>query len=63
MITRMVISRDSTTLECERCGRPAVHVARLVADNGSEVGQTLVCTFCRPHRAEHAMAPPRTEVR
>lgn len=52
MITRMVIDRDGTTLECERCGRPTVHVARLVADNGGEVGQTLVCTFCRTHRAD-----------
>ncbi|MEU3767503.1 hypothetical protein AB0E55_20830 [Amycolatopsis keratiniphila] len=59
MITRMVISRDSTTLECERCGHPAVHVARLVADNGGEVGQTLVCTFCRPHRADRTTRDER----
>ncbi|WP_414942555.1 hypothetical protein [Amycolatopsis sp. cmx-11-51] len=51
MPNRMIISRDSTAIECEVCGYAAVRVARLVADNGVEVAKTLVCTSCHRHRA------------
>ncbi len=51
MVTRIMINRDSAAIECEVCGYVTVHVARLVTDTGVEVGKTLVCLFCRRHRA------------
>jgi hypothetical protein len=59
MATRMIISRDSPAIECEVCGRPALHVAKLVADNGGEVGKTVVCVSCRRQQAELAATDGR----
>lgn len=51
MPNRVMISRDSRPIPCENCGLPALHVARLVAGDGTLLGQTMVCTACRRHRA------------
>jgi hypothetical protein len=48
----MLISRDSKPIPCEECGLPTLHVARLVAADGTLLGQTMVCTACRRHHAE-----------
>jgi hypothetical protein len=48
----MLINRDSTPIPCEECGLPTLYVARLVAGDGALLGQTMVCTTCRQHRAE-----------
>jgi hypothetical protein len=48
MPNRIVISRDSKPLPCEQCGRETLHVARVLADDGSLLGRTLICTACRP---------------
>jgi hypothetical protein len=52
MPNRILINRDSKPIPCEECGLPALHVARLVSGDGTFMGQTMVCTACRPHRAE-----------
>ncbi|WIX99338.1 hypothetical protein QRX60_35560 [Amycolatopsis mongoliensis] len=54
MPNRVLISRDSKPISCEECGLPALHVARLVAGDGTLLGQTMVCTACRRHRSEAA---------
>ncbi len=54
MSIQAIISRDSKPIECERCGREALHVARLIADNGGEVGPALVCIACRRSRPTNA---------
>jgi hypothetical protein len=53
----MLISRDSKPIPCEECGLPALHVARLIAADGSLLGQTMVCTACRRHRSEAVSVP------
>jgi hypothetical protein len=59
MPNRVLISRDSKPIPCEECGLPALHVARLVAGDGTVLGQTMVCTECRRHRSEaEAVAVP-----
>ncbi|MBN6038393.1 hypothetical protein [Amycolatopsis sp. 195334CR] len=52
MSTRLQIDPESAALPCEHCGHPTLHVARLVADNGTAIGQTMVCTACPRHRAD-----------
>jgi hypothetical protein len=49
---RVLISRDSKPIPCEECGLPTLHVARLVAGDGTLIGQTMVCTACRRHRTD-----------
>jgi hypothetical protein len=56
MPNRMLINRDSKPIPCEECGLPALYVARLVSGDGSLLGQTMVCTACRQHRAEAGAA-------
>ena len=52
MPNRMLISHDSKPIPCEECGLPALHVARLVAGDGTLLGRTMVCTACRRPRCE-----------
>ncbi|MFF0146698.1 hypothetical protein ATK36_0876 [Amycolatopsis sulphurea] len=56
MHTRIQLDPGSTAVPCEQCGRPTLHVARLVREDGTPVSHTMVCTTCHPRR--HRM-PPR----
>ncbi|MEV7097463.1 hypothetical protein AB0M80_31890 [Amycolatopsis sp. NPDC051045] len=64
MGTQLRISREDASLPCEVCGFPTMHVAQVVADDGTVPGRTLVCTTCQrsKHRSEPAAlesdAPP-----
>ncbi|WP_290059304.1 hypothetical protein [Amycolatopsis solani] len=63
MGTQIRISRESGSLPCEVCGFPTMHVAQVVADDGTVLGRTLVCTTCqlgrsRPEPAAEPDAPP-----
>ena len=64
MGTQIRISREDGSLPCEVCGFPTMHVAQVVADDGTVLGRTLVCTTCQrsKHRPEPApvesQAPP-----
>ncbi|MEA5361024.1 hypothetical protein VA596_15880 [Amycolatopsis sp., V23-08] len=59
MPNRLRISRDAAPIPCEACGRATLYVARLVSEDGTQLGQTLVCTSCRRHRAEATATPTR----
>ncbi|WIV54307.1 hypothetical protein [Amycolatopsis nalaikhensis] len=59
MPNRMLINRDSKPIPCEECGLPTLYVARLVSGDGSLLGQTMVCTTCRQHRADADATPVR----
>jgi hypothetical protein len=37
-------------------GKPTLYVARLVTEDGTQLGRTMICTSCRRHRAEAAAA-------
>lgn len=58
MGTQLRISREDGSLPCEVCGFPTMHVAKVVADDGTVLGRTLVCTTCQRsrHHAEPAAA-------
>ncbi|WP_329048000.1 hypothetical protein OG738_37110 [Amycolatopsis sp. NBC_01488] len=63
MGTQIRISREDGSLPCEVCGFPTMHVAQVVADDGTVLGRTLVCTTCqrsrhRPDAVTEAEAPP-----
>ncbi len=63
MGTQLRISREDGSLPCEVCGFPTMHVAQVVADDGSVLGRTLICTTCqrgrhRPDAAAETEAPP-----
>ncbi|MEU7785208.1 hypothetical protein [Amycolatopsis sp. NPDC049159] len=63
MGTQIRISRESGSLPCEVCGFPTMHVAQVVADDGTVLGRTLVCTTCqlgrgRQEQAVEPDAPP-----
>ncbi|MBE1495244.1 hypothetical protein H4696_002344 [Amycolatopsis lexingtonensis] len=47
MGTQIRISREGGSLPCEVCGFPTMHVAQVVADDGTVLGRTLVCTTCQ----------------
>jgi len=51
MWTQIRISRQDGALPCEHCGFPTMHVAQVVADDGTILGRTLVCTTCQ--RSKH----------
>ena len=56
MGTQIRISREDGSLPCEVCGFPTMHVAQVVADDGTVLGRTLVCTTCQ--RSKHRPEPP-----
>ncbi|MGW4062984.1 hypothetical protein ACWEGE_32205 [Amycolatopsis sp. NPDC004747] len=56
MGTQLRISREDASLPCEVCGFPTMHVAQVVADDGTVLGRTLVCTTCQ--RSRHRPEPP-----
>lgn len=63
MGTQIRISREDGSLPCEVCGFPTMHVAQVVADDGTVLGRTLVCTTCqrsrhRPDQVAEAESPP-----
>jgi hypothetical protein len=63
MGTQIRISREDGSLPCEVCGFPTMHVAQVVADDGTVLGRTLVCTTCqrsrhRPEPEVETEAPP-----
>lgn len=63
MGTQLRISREDGSLPCEVCGFPTLHVAQVVADDGTVLGRTLVCTTCqlgrhRPDPVPETEAPP-----
>jgi hypothetical protein len=62
MGTQLRISREDGSLPCEVCGFRTMHVAQVVADDGTVLGRTLVCTTCsrrhRPDPVPPAEAPP-----
>jgi hypothetical protein len=62
MGTQLRISREDGSLPCEVCGFPTMHVAQVVADDGSILGRTLICTTCQRGRhrepATETEAPP-----
>ncbi|WP_372665485.1 hypothetical protein [Amycolatopsis kentuckyensis] len=63
MGTQLRISREDGSLPCEVCGFPTMHVAQVVADDGSILGRTLICTTCqrgrhRPDAPAETEAPP-----
>ncbi len=63
MGTQLRISREDGSLPCEVCGFPTMHVAQVVADDGTVLGRTLVCTTCqlgrhRPGQVAETEAPP-----
>ncbi|MFB9684394.1 hypothetical protein [Amycolatopsis plumensis] len=67
MGTQIRISREDGSLPCEVCGFPTMHVAQVVADDGTVLGRTLVCTTCqrgkqRPEPAPVESAAPPDEV-
>lgn len=64
MGTHIRISRQDGSLPCEVCGFPTMHVAQVVADDGTVLGRTLVCTTCQRsrHRIEDDSAEPTDEV-
>jgi hypothetical protein len=62
MGTQLRVSREDNSLPCEICGFPTVRVAQVVADDGTVLGRTLVCTTCthgspRPDAVPEAGAP------
>jgi hypothetical protein len=59
MGTQLRISREDGSLPCEVCGFPTMHVAKLVADDGTVLGRTLVCTTCQ--RSKHHPEPGAVE--
>ncbi|MGW5720310.1 hypothetical protein ACWEVP_29365 [Amycolatopsis sp. NPDC003865] len=59
MGTQLRISREDGSLPCEVCGFPTMHVAQVVADDGSILGRTLICTTCQ--RGRHRDAAAETE--
>jgi hypothetical protein len=59
MGTQLRISREDGSLPCEVCGFPTMHVAKVVADDGTVLGRTLVCTTCQ--RSKHRAEPPAVE--
>ena len=63
MGTQIRISREDGSLPCEVCGFPTMHVAQVVADDGTILGRTLVCTTCQrsKHRPEPPLAPVESE--
>ncbi|RSM37104.1 hypothetical protein DMA12_37940 [Amycolatopsis balhimycina DSM 5908] len=64
MGAQLRISREEGALPCEVCGFPTMHVAQVVADDGTVLGRTLVCTTCQLAKqhpepaATEAEAPP-----
>ena len=50
MGTQLRISREDGSLPCEVCGFATMHVAQVVADDGTVLGRTLVCTTCQRSR-------------
>ncbi|WP_086844491.1 hypothetical protein [Amycolatopsis kentuckyensis] len=63
MGTQIRISREDGSLPCEVCGFPTMHVAQVVADDGTVLGRTLVCTTCQrsKQRPEPPLAPVESE--
>ncbi|UOZ04895.1 hypothetical protein [Amycolatopsis sp. WQ 127309] len=59
MPNRVLIAQDTEPIPCEACGQRALYVARLVTNDGATIGQTMVCTACRRHRAEASAAATR----
>ncbi|MDT7802083.1 MAG: hypothetical protein QOI78_5516 [Actinomycetota bacterium] len=59
MPNRLVLSKETGPIPCESCGLPTLYVARVVSESGAQLGQTLVCTSCRRHRAETAATATR----
>lgn len=51
MGTQIRISTQDGSLPCEVCGFPTMHVAQVVADDGTVLGNTLVCTTCQLGRS------------
>jgi len=64
MGTQIRISREDGSLPCEVCGFPTMHVAQVVADDGTVLGRTLVCTTCQRsrHRPDAVAEAPPDEV-
>ncbi|MEV6644009.1 hypothetical protein [Amycolatopsis sp. NPDC051371] len=64
MGTQIRISREDGSLPCEVCGFPTMHVAQVVADDGTVLGRTLVCTTCQRsrHRPDPVAEAPPDEV-
>lgn len=54
MNTRIAFKKHAPSVPCEMCGYDSVQVATLVSDDGTVVGQTLVCTTCRARRRREA---------
>ncbi len=54
MNTRIAFKKHSPSLPCERCGYDSLTVAALISEDGSVIGQTLVCTTCRERRRADA---------
>ncbi|SFB19829.1 hypothetical protein SAMN05216266_10663 [Amycolatopsis marina] len=50
MNTRIAFKKHAPSLPCERCGYESLTVAALIDEDGSVIGQTLVCTTCRERR-------------
>ncbi|WP_410569374.1 STAS domain-containing protein [Amycolatopsis sp. cmx-4-61] len=48
-------TRGPDPLPCERCGRQALRVARVLSEEGSLLGRTMVCTACRPEPRAHRL--------
>ncbi|MGW7537120.1 hypothetical protein [Amycolatopsis sp. NPDC054798] len=49
-MSRLLVDPESATVPCGQCGREAVHVGRLVQEDGTPVSHAVVCTVCRAHR-------------
>lgn len=49
-MSRLLVDPESATVPCGQCGREAVHVGRLVQEDGTPVSHAVVCTACRAHR-------------
>ncbi|WP_329063670.1 hypothetical protein [Amycolatopsis sp. NBC_01480] len=59
MNARLLLDPQSAALPCENCGYTALHVARLVGDDGAAIGQTMVCTACHRQRQDDSSADGR----
>ncbi|NBH09189.1 hypothetical protein [Amycolatopsis sp. SID8362] len=62
MGTQIRISREDGSLPCEVCGFLTMHVAQVVADDGTVLGRTLVCTTCQLGRSRQEPDSPPDEV-
>lgn len=50
MINRIQLDADAQALPCKSCGFQTLRVAALVADNGTVLGRTVICTSCERSR-------------